>query len=168
MRNLSNPIKYGIETKQIKLQVEYKGVFLIALRILLVLLAKMTIKNNEIIAEGNNQVTANNDPCGHAEIVAIRNACKKLNDFFLKGCDLYTSCEPCPMCLSAIYWSHVDNIYYANTRIDAKDIDFDDSFIYSEVKKDINDRKIKMIQMNRDEALEAFKIWQTKEDKIKY
>ena len=126
------------------------------------------VKDNKIIAEGVNGVTLNNDPTAHAEIVAIRNACKKLNSFFLKGCDLYTSCEPCPMCLSAIYWSHVDNIYYANTRMDAKNIDFDDSFIYSEVRKDINERKIKMIQMNREEALEAFKIWQNKEDKIKY
>ena len=126
------------------------------------------VKNNEIIAEGNNQVTANNDPTAHAEIVAIRNACKKLNSFFLKGCDLYTSCEPCPMCLSAIYWSHIDNIYYANTRKDAKNIDFDDSLIYSEISKEIKDRKIKMKQMNREDALEAFKIWQNKEDKIKY
>ena len=92
----------------------------------------------------------------------------KLGNFFLKGCDLYTSCEPCPMCLSAIYWSHVDNIFYANTRMDAADIDFDDSLIYSEIRKDIDKRKIKMKQMNRDEALEAFKIWQNKEDKIKY
>ena len=126
------------------------------------------VKDNQIIAEGNNQVTATNDPTAHAEIVAIRNACKKLGDFFLKGCDLYTSCEPCPMCLSAIYWSHVDNIFYANTRMDAKDIDFDDSFIYSEVRKEIDERKVKMIQINREEALEAFKIWQTKEDKIRY
>ena len=126
------------------------------------------VKDNKIIAEGYNQVTANNDPTAHAEIVAIRNACAKLNSFFLKGCDHYTSCEPCPMCLSAIYWSHLDNIYYANTRIDANDIDFDDSFIYSEIKKEIDDRKIKMIQINREEALEAFKIWQTKEDKIRY
>ena len=128
----------------------------------------VVVKNNKIIAEGSNKVTMNNDPTAHGEIVAIRNACAKLNNFFLKGCDLYTSCEPCPMCLSAIYWSHVDNIYYANTRMDAKNIDFDDSFIYSEVKKDITERKIKMIQMNRDEALEAFKIWENKEDKIKY
>jgi len=126
------------------------------------------VKDNKIIAEGYNQVTANNDPTAHAEIVAIRNACTKLNNFFLKGCDLYTSCEPCSMCLSAIYWSHVNNIYYANTRMDAKDIDFDDSLIYSEIRKEIDERKIKMTQINRDEALEAFKIWQTKEDKIKY
>ncbi len=126
------------------------------------------VKDDQIIAEGNNQVTANNDPTAHAEIVAIRNACKKLDNFFLKGCDLYTSCEPCPMCLSAIYWSHVDNIFYANTRTDAANIDFDDSFIYSEISKNIDERKISMKQMNRDEALKAFKIWQTKEDKIKY
>ena len=126
------------------------------------------VKDNKIISEGHNQVTSNNDPTAHAEIVAIRNACKTLNNFFLKGCDLYTSCEPCPMCLSAIYWSHIDNIYYGNTRMDAKNIDFDDSLIYSEIKKEINDRKIKMSQMNREEALEAFKIWQNKEDKIKY
>ena len=128
----------------------------------------VVVKNDEIISEGNNQVTANNDPTAHAEIVAIRNACKKLNDFFLKGCDLYTSCEPCPMCLAAIYWSHIDKIFYANTRMDAKNIDFDDSLIYSEVRKEINERKIKMSQMNRDEALEAFNIWKNKETKIKY
>ncbi len=128
----------------------------------------VVVKDNQIIAEGNNQVTANNDPTAHAEIVAIRNACKKIGNFFLKGCDLYTSCEPCPMCLSAIYWSHVDNVFYANTRIDAANIDFDDSFIYSEISKEINQRKIKMIQMNRNEALEAFNIWKNKEDKIKY
>ena len=125
-------------------------------------------KENIIIAEGSNKVTLSNDPTAHAEVVAIRQACKKINTFNLSGCDLYTSCEPCPMCLSAIYWSHVDNIYYANTRMDAKDIDFDDSFIYSEVRKEIDERKIKMIQINREEALEAFKIWQKKEDKIRY
>ena len=120
------------------------------------------------IAEGFNQVTSNNDPTAHAEIVAIRNACQNQNKFFLKGCDLYSTCEPCPMCLSAIYWAHIENIFYANTRLDAKNIDFDDSFIYSEINKEINDRKIKMYQMHRDEALEAFRIWDNKEDKIKY
>ena len=125
-------------------------------------------KNNKIIAEGFNQVTANNDPTAHAEIVAIRKACKNENNFFLNGCDLYSTCEPCPMCLSAIYWAHIDNIFYANTRADAKNIDFDDSFIYSEINKEIDNRKIKMHQMHRDEALKAFKIWEIKEDKIKY
>jgi len=126
------------------------------------------VKNNKIIVEGSNKVTMNNDPTAHGEIVAIRAACQKLNTFNLSGCDLYSSCEPCPMCLSAIYWSRIENIFYANTRIDAKNIDFDDSFIYSEITKDLQNRKIKMHQMHRDEALEAFKIWENKEDKIKY
>ena len=126
------------------------------------------VKNDKVIAEGANKVTLNNDPTAHGEIVAIRDACKKLNTFNLSGCDLYSSCEPCPMCLSAIYWSRIENIFYANTRIDAKKIDFDDSFIYSEITKDLQNRKIKMHQMHRDEALEAFKIWEKKEDKIKY
>ena len=126
------------------------------------------IKDDKIIAEGSNKVTFSNDPTAHAEIVAIREACKKLNTFNLSGCDLYASCEPCPMCLSAIYWSHVDNIFYANTREDAQKIDFDDSFIYSEFQKDINQRKIPMFQMMRNEALKAFELWDKKKDKIKY
>ena len=126
------------------------------------------VKDNKIIAEGSNKVTSSNDPTAHGEIVAIREACKNLNTFDLSGCEIYTSCEPCPMCLSAIYWARIDKIYYANTREDAKNIDFDDSFIYLEVAKKINERKIKMKQMNREEALEAFKIWKNKEDKIKY
>ena len=126
------------------------------------------VKNNKIIAEGSNKVTMNNDPTAHGEIVAIRDACQTLNTFDLSGCDLYSSCEPCPMCLSAIYWSRINSVFYANTRIDAKAIDFDDSFIYSEINKDLENRKIKMHQMHRDEALEAFKIWEDKEDKIKY
>ena len=126
------------------------------------------VKNNKIIAEGSNKVTASNDPTAHGEIVAIREACKNLNTFDLTGCEIYTSCEPCPMCLSAIYWSRLDKIYYANTREDAKNIDFDDSFIYTEIPKKIDDRKIKMVQMLRDEALKAFEIWDKKVDKIKY
>ena len=124
--------------------------------------------NGKIIARAHNMVLQTNDPTAHAEMVCIRKACAKLGSFDLSDCVIYSTCEPCPMCLSAIYWSHVDNIYYANTRMDAKDIDFDDSFIYSEVRKEIDERKVKMIQINREEALEAFKIWQTKEDKIKY
>ncbi len=126
------------------------------------------IKNNEIISEGMNRVTKNNDPTAHGEIVAIRNACKNLNDFSLKGCELYTSCEPCPMCLSAIYWSRVDKIYYANTRDDAKKIDFDDSLIYSELTKKIKERKIPTTQLMRDEALQGFKLWKNTENKVKY
>jgi len=126
------------------------------------------VKDNKIISEGSNKVTSTNDPTAHGEIVAIRDACLKLNTFNLSGCELYSTCEPCPMCLSAIYWSHIDKIFYANTRNDAKNIDFDDSFIYSEINKKIEDRKIKMTQMLRDEALKAFKIWDNKADKIKY
>ncbi len=126
------------------------------------------VKDNKIISEGSNKVTLTNDPTAHGEIVAIREACLKLNTFNLSGCELHSSCEPCPMCLSAIYWSHIDKIFYANTRNDAKNIDFDDSFIYSEINKKIEDRKIQMTQMHRDEALKAFKIWDNKVDKIKY
>jgi len=126
------------------------------------------VKDDQIISEGSNKVTSTNDPTAHGEIVAIREACLKLNTFNLSGCELYSSCEPCPMCLSAIYWSHIDKIFYANTRNDAKNIDFDDSFIYSEINKKIEDRKIQMTQMLRDEALKAFKIWDNKVDKIKY
>ena len=126
------------------------------------------VKDDKIISEGSNKVTSTNDPTAHGEIVAIREACFKLNTFNLSGCELYSTCEPCPMCLSAIYWSHIDKIFYANTRDDAKNIDFDDSFIYSEINKKIGDRKIQMIQMHRDEALKAFKIWDEKVDKIKY
>jgi len=126
------------------------------------------IKKNEIISEGMNRVTKNNDPTAHGEIVAIRNACKNLNNFSLKGCELYTSCEPCPMCLSAIYWSRIDKIYYANTRDDAKKIDFDDSLIYEQLTKNIKERKIRMTQLMRNEALKAFELWDKKTDKVKY
>ena len=126
------------------------------------------VKDNKIISEGFNKVTSTNDPTAHGEIVAIREACHKLSTFNLSGCELYSTCEPCPMCLSATYWSHIDKIFYANTRDDAKKIDFDDSFIYSEINKKIEDRKIQMIQMHRDEALKAFKIWDEKKDKVKY
>ena len=128
----------------------------------------VVVKDNKIIAEGSNKVTSSNDPTAHAEIVAIRDACQKLNTFNLSGSDLYSSCEPCPMCLSAIYWSHIDNIFYANTRDDAKKINFDDSFIYSEFSKKIEDRKIPIKQMLRDEALKAFELWNKKIDKIEY
>ena len=126
------------------------------------------VKDNKIISEGSNKVTSTNDPTAHGEIVAIREACLKLSTFNLSGCELYSTCEPCPMCLSAIYWSHIDRVFYANTRDDARNIDFDDNFIYSEINKKIEDRKIQMIQMHRDEALKAFKIWNEKVDKIKY
>ena len=126
------------------------------------------VKDDKIISEGFNKVTSTNDPTAHGEIVAIRDACKKLNNFNLKGNELYSTCEPCPMCLSAIYWARIDKIYYANTREDARKIDFDDSLIYSEFKKNINERKIPMIQMMRNEALKAFELWDKKTDKVKY
>ena len=126
------------------------------------------VKDNQIISEGFNKVTLANDPTLHAEIVAIRSACKSLNNFILRGCDLYTTCEPCPMCLSAIYWAHIDKIYYANTRRDAQKIDFSDALIYEELNKTIKERKIPMHQMMRDEALKAFELWDKKEDKVKY
>lgn len=126
------------------------------------------VKNNKIISEGVNGVTQNNDPTAHAEIVAIRNACKKLNTFDLSGCELYTSCEPCPMCLSAIYWSHIDLVYYGNSRENAAEIQFDDKFIYDEMKKDINERKIPLKQILKDEAIKAFDLWTLTENKTKY
>ena len=126
------------------------------------------VKNEKIIAEGSNQVTTNNDPTAHAEIVAIRKACKKINNFNLSGCDLYSSCEPCPMCLSAIYWSHIEEVYYANTRDDAHKIDFLDPIIYTELQKSNEEKKIQMVQMMRAEGLKAFEIWDKKIDKIKY
>ena len=126
------------------------------------------VKENKIISEGSNEVTLINDPTAHAEIVAIRQACKNLNNFDLSSCELYSTCEPCPMCLSAIYWARIDKIYYANTRDDAQQIDFDDSFIYSEFQKNINKRKIPMVQMMRNEALKAFELWDKKIDKVKY
>ena len=126
------------------------------------------VKDNKIISEGFNIVTSSNDPTSHAEIVAIRNACNSLNNFVLKDCDLYTTCEPCPMCLSAIYWARINKIYYANTRTDAKKIDFSDAMIYEELNKNIKDRNIPMSQMMRDEALKAFDMWDRKKDKVKY
>ena len=126
------------------------------------------VKENKIIAEGVNRVTLNNDPTAHAEIIAIRNACKKLNTFNLEKCELYTSCEPCPMCLSAIYWSHVDKIYYGNSRLDASKIGFDDDFIYNELNKDLSSRKIQMKQISQKEAKKAFLDWDKKIDKVEY
>ena len=126
------------------------------------------VKDNKIISEGFNTVTLSNDPTSHAEIVAIRIACKGLNNFILVDCDLYTTCEPCPMCLSAIYWARIEKIYYANTRSDAQKIDFSDAMIYEELNKNIKNRKIPMYQMMRKEALKAFDLWDKKVDKVKY
>ena len=126
------------------------------------------VKGDEIIGRGNNKVLCNNDPTAHAEITAIRNACKNLGSFQLEGCEIYSSCEPCPMCLGAICWARPAVIYYANTREDAANINFDDSMIYEEMKADIADRKIPMVSLSRETALEIFKQWNSKVNKNVY
>jgi guanine deaminase len=128
----------------------------------------VVVKDGEIIARGHNQVTSTNDPTAHAEIVVIREACKVLNTFQLTGCELYTSCEPCPMCLGAIYWARPDRVYYANTKADAATIQFDDQFIYDELNVPPEQRRIPMIQMMRDEAFVVFQEWAEKTDKVQY
>ncbi len=128
----------------------------------------VVVKDGKIIACGINQVTINNDPTAHAEVVAIRAACKILNTFQLDGCEIFTSCEPCPMCLGAIYWARPDKLYYANSKEDAALIQFDDQFIYEEISKPIEDRKLFTRQILRDEALEAFDKWSKSTNKIEY
>ncbi len=126
------------------------------------------VKDGTVVGRGVNSVTKLNDPTAHGEIVAIREACLKLNSFRLDGCILYTSCEPCPMCLGAIYWSRVKEIYFANTREDAASIGFDDALIYDELSVPLRDRRIAFLQIMREEALVVFDSWRTKEDKILY
>src|SRR6478609_4751194 len=128
----------------------------------------VVIKDGKIIARGSNQVTATNDPTAHAEVVAIRKACKVLKTFQLTGCEIYTSCEPCPMCLGAIYWARPSKVYYANTRDDAASIQFDDDFIYKEIGHPISDRSIPFVHMKMKEALDVFEQWKNKVDKIDY
>jgi tRNA(Arg) A34 adenosine deaminase TadA len=126
------------------------------------------VKDGQIIAESVNRVTSTNDPTAHAEMLAIRQACTKLGVFELLDCELYTSCEPCPMCLGAIYWAHISRIWFANSAEDAAGIGFDDSFIYSELKLPQAQRRIPTRQMMREEALAAFRAWAEKPDKIAY
>lgn len=126
------------------------------------------VKDGRVVATGVNRVTANCDPTAHAEVSAIREACQKLQSFKLEGCTIYTSCEPCPMCLSAIYWAGISKVYYGNTKQDAEDIDFSDKFIYDEIEKSPSLRAIPMEMMMRDEAQIAFDEWKNKEDKIEY
>lgn len=128
----------------------------------------VVIKDGKIVGRGNNKVTSSNDPTAHAEVMAIRDACKNLNTFQLDGCILYTSCEPCPMCLGAIYWARPDKVFYANTREDAAAIGFDDDFIYNEINVSMDERKIPFEQIARDEALRVFELWQSKSDKTAY
>ena len=126
------------------------------------------VKGDEIVGRGNNKVTSTNDPTAHAEITAIRDACKNLNTFQLSDCEIYTSCEPCPMCLGAIYWARPKAVYYANTRVDAASIGFDDSMIYDEMSAPLEQRKIPIIQLGREEAYKVFEAWLNKEDKMQY
>lgn len=126
------------------------------------------VKNGKIIATGVNEVTKSNDPTAHAEMIAIRNACEKLNSFQLDGCDIYCSCEPCPMCLGAIYWARPKSIYFANSKKDAAEINFDDNVIYQEIKLPIHERKLTTTQLLRDEAQSVFLQWKESENKIEY
>ena len=126
------------------------------------------VKGDEVVATGVNRVTANCDPTAHAEVSAIREAARKLGTFDLSGCEIYTSCEPCPMCLGAIYWAHLDKMYYGNTKADAKEIGFDDSFIYDELELKPENRKLYSENLLHNEAIKAFEAWSAKEDKIVY
>ena len=126
------------------------------------------VRNGEVVATGVNRVTANNDPTAHAEVSAIRNACSKEQTFNLSGCVIYTSCEPCPMCLSALYWAGVSRIYYGNTQDDADAINFSDRFIYQELDKPKSERMIPCIKMDSSRTIKAFQQWMAKEDKIEY
>ncbi len=128
----------------------------------------VVVKNGEIIAEGNNRVTSTNDPTAHAEVVAIRNACEKLGSFQLEDCVIYTSCEPCPMCLGAIYWARPKAIFYACDKADAAKIGFDDKFIYDEIERPIGERHIKTESILREEGLQVFDNWAKKADKLEY
>jgi guanine deaminase len=130
--------------------------------------AALVVRNGEIIARGTNMVTAMNDPTAHAEIVAIRNACAALRSFQLPACEIYATCEPCPMCLGAILWARPAKVFYANTREDAAAIGFDDSLIYSQIALPPSQRQVPMSQILRDEALAAFREWQKKPDKVQY
>jgi len=128
----------------------------------------VVVKNGEIVGKGSNQVTVNNDPTAHAEVVAIRDAAKNLGTFDLSGCEIYSSCEPCPMCLGAIYWAHMDKLFYAATKDDAAKANFDDSFIYKEFALSKEDRSIPSVQMMREDAVKVFEEWIKEENKVTY
>ncbi len=130
--------------------------------------AALVVKGGSVLAEGTNRVTSTNDPTAHAEIVAIREACRKLGDFQLTACEIYTSCEPCPMCLGAIYWARPSKVYFGGTAQDAAAHGFDDSFIFEQLQVPAAKRKIPMLQIMRVEALEAFRAWQKKTNRIEY
>lgn len=128
----------------------------------------VVVKDGSIVAEGVNRVTTTGDPTAHAEVVAIREACAKLGVFQLKDCEIYTSCEPCPMCLGAIYWAHLSRIYFGNDAADASKIGFDDSFIYQQFAQPLGQRSIPMVQMMSEQALAAFRAWQEKANRVPY
>lgn len=130
--------------------------------------AALIVRDGEMLAPGTNLVTSSNDPTAHAEIVAIRRACERLGTFHLSGCEIYTTCEPCPMCMGAIYWARADRVWYAATRADAADAGFDDDFIYTELAAPIDHRTLPMRQVARDAALRLFRDWDRKIDKVKY
>lgn len=150
-------MKRAIELSRIHMQAGAGGPF-----------GAVLVKDGKIIGEGWNQVTSTNDPTAHAEVVAIRNAAKNSKNFELQGAVLYTSCEPCPMCLAAAYWARVERIYFGNSRTEAALHNFDDEFIYQEIPKKLSDRKIPIEQLLKDEAYEVFKEWDLKADKISY
>ena len=157
MQNHSKFMERAIELARIGIHENHGGPF-----------GCVIVKHGRIIGEGYNRVTIDRDPTAHAEIVAIRNACSKINDHQLTGCELYTTCEPCPMCLGAIYWARPKMIYYGSTRKDAADAGFDDDFIYHQLHVEPAERKIKMIPLERPEALLLFDDWRKKEDKKEY
>ena len=150
-------MEYAIELARAGMKNNYGGPF-----------GCVVVKNDEIIGEGCNRVTSDHDPTAHAEIVAIRDACKNLNNFQLTDCEIYCSCEPCPMCLGAIYWARPKRIYYAANRSDAAKAGFDDDFIYKELDLPQEERTIPMISAERNQAIQLFKEWKKKEDKIDY
>lgn len=150
-------MKRAIELSRIHMQAGEGGPF-----------GAVIVKDGKIIAEGWNQVTSSLDPTAHAEITAIREACRNIKNFDLTGAEIYTSCEPCPMCLAAIYWARISKIYFANTRHDAAQIDFDDEFLYREMSVPAEDRKVPMVQESRSEALQVFAEWKAKENKVTY
>ncbi len=150
-------MREAIRLSHVKMRAKHGGPF-----------GAVIVQRGRIVGRGWNQVTSTNDPTAHAEMVAIRDACRRLKSFVLEGCELYTSCEPCPMCLSAIYWARLKAVYYGNTRKDAQKIEFDDDLIYEEVATPISRRKIPMKQLLRSEALAAFQEWYGRADRVRY
>lgn len=157
MSNAESFMKRAIDLSKAKMESGCGGPF-----------GAVIVKDGKIVGEGWNKVTSTNDPTAHAEVEAIRDASKNLSTFDLSGCEIYTSCEPCPMCLSAIYWSRLSKIYYANTKTDAAEIDFADDFIYQEFAKNAKQRSIPMTRMMENEAIKIFQLWDQKADKIAY